>query len=48
MKDSVLWVESHTGAGEDHEEEGMAETQHYEMTTLSILHPSVPLGQGRR
>lgn len=48
MKNDVLWVETHTGAGEDHEEEEMAETQIYEITTLPISHAPVPLDQGRR
>lgn len=48
MKNGVLWVEPHTGDGEYHEEEEMAETQIYEMTTLPIPHPPVPLEQGRR
>lgn len=33
MKNVVLWVEPHTGAGKDPEEEKMAEKQIYKMTT---------------
>lgn len=36
MKDGVLWVEPHTGAGEDHEEEEMAETQIYFPSPFAI------------
>ncbi|GAB0186285.1 zinc finger and BTB domain-containing protein 5 [Grus japonensis] len=38
---------THAGAGEQHEEEGAAETKHYELTATPIPHPPVPL-QGRR
>ncbi|KAJ7405120.1 hypothetical protein WISP_141798 [Willisornis vidua] len=48
MKGGFSVVEPHTGAGEDHEKEGLAETQHYELTSVPIPRASVPLGQQRR
>lgn len=47
MKDSVRWKGSHTGAEEEHEEGGVAETKCYELTTTCIPCSPVPLG-GRR
>ncbi|KAK4810932.1 hypothetical protein QYF61_013340 [Mycteria americana] len=47
VKDCLLWVGPHTGAGEECEEEGVAERKHYELTTTLIPCPSAPLW-GRR
>ncbi|TRZ07982.1 hypothetical protein HGM15179_019128 [Zosterops borbonicus] len=35
-------------SGEEHEEEGAAETKHYVLTTTCIPHPPVPLEGGAR
>ena len=42
MKNCLLWEGPHTGAGEEHEEEGTAETKCYRLTTTPIPHPPVP------
>jgi len=43
LKDCVSWERPHAGAGEECEEEGVAETKRYEVTTTPISGPSVPL-----
>jgi len=39
MEDCLLWEGPHTGAGEECEEEGAAETKCDELTTTPIPHP---------
>lgn len=43
MEDCLPWVGPYTGAWEDHEEEGVAETTCSELTTTLFLHPPVML-----
>jgi len=43
MEDSVLWEGPHVGAGEECEEEGVAETMCDELITTPIPHAPVPL-----
>ena len=47
VKDCFLWVGPHTGAEEEHEEEGAVKTTCDELTTTPIPCPSVLL-EGRR
>ena len=47
MKDCVLWEGPHTGAGEERDKVGVAETKHYELTATPIPCSPVLLG-GRR
>ncbi|OPJ76057.1 hypothetical protein AV530_008924 [Patagioenas fasciata monilis] len=47
MEDCLPWVEPHTGAGEEHEEEGAAETTCDELTATPIPHPPVLLWERR-
>ncbi|KAK4826920.1 hypothetical protein QYF61_012748 [Mycteria americana] len=42
VKDCLPWVGSHIEAGEEHEEEGAAETTCNELTTTPIPHPPGP------
>jgi len=44
-KDCLLWEGLHTGAEEEREEEVVAETKRYGLTTTSITHP-ILLAQG--
>jgi len=44
VKNCLLWEVPHTGAGEECEEEGEAETMCDELTATPILCPPVPLG----
>ena len=46
MKDCILWVGPHAGAGQKREEERETETKGNELTATSIPHPPVPLRQG--
>ncbi|KAK4826197.1 hypothetical protein QYF61_006141 [Mycteria americana] len=46
-KDYLLWEGPHAGAGEEHEEEGAAETPCDELTTAPIPHPPATL-RGKR
>jgi len=39
MKNCSLWEGLNAGAGEEHEEEGVAEIKCYELTTKPISHP---------
>ena len=47
VEDCLPWVGPHAGAGEEHEEEGAAETMCDELTTTPVPHPPAPLGGGR-
>lgn len=42
-KDCSLWEGLHAGAGEESEEEGVAETKRYELTVTPFPHPSALL-----
>jgi len=47
MKNCILWEGPHAGAGDEREEEGVAETKCYGLTATSIPHPPA-LQEGRR
>ncbi|KAK4811345.1 hypothetical protein QYF61_027574 [Mycteria americana] len=46
LKDCIPWEGPHSGAEEECEEEGAAETQHYELTSTPIPHPPELFGVG--
>lgn len=48
VKDCLPWVRPHTGAGEEREEEGEAETKCYELTAISLVGLGHLGGEGRR
>ena len=48
VEDCLPWEGPHAGAGEEHEEEGAAETTCAELTATPIPRPPAPLGEGRR
>ena len=48
MEDCLPWEGPHTGAGEECEEEEVAETTHYELTATPIPHPLCCSGEGGR
>jgi len=45
-KDCLPWEGPYAGAGEEHEEEGVAETTRDELTIIPIPHPPALLGLG--
>ena len=47
MEDCLLWVGPHTGAGEECEKEGAAETTCDELTPIPIPRPPAPLAGSR-
>jgi len=42
LKDCIQWAGPHAGAGEECEEEGLAETTCDELTSPPIPHPTLP------
>ena len=46
MKDCLPWEGPHAGAGEQHEKEGVTDTNCYELSTICCAHPPVALGVG--
>ena len=45
VEDCLLWEKPHTGAEEEHEQEGVAETTCDELTATPIPRPPAPLGE---